>query len=236
MAPRSYQQICSVSKALDLVGERWTLLIVRDLLAGPLGYTDLLDGLPGLTTNLLAKRLKSLAAAGLIESLPSPAGSKLKSLYSLTPAGAALAPVITELSRWGRSHGACPQAHDSVNFRWFLLLLRRQYVQHGGRWIVQLSDTEQSLQLRLGGPEFEAVVGSALRADLSIDAEAQVFAALLSADQSPDELVESGQIKLRGSSPDLDLQCLWKDFLASFQLQSGSRSDLGPDHGSDSVD
>src|SRR5918911_5133129 len=92
-AGRSYRQHCAVARGLDLVGERWTLLIVRDLLLGPKRYTDLLEGLPGIGTNLLALRLREMEQAALVERavLPPPAGS---SVYQLTEAGRALEPVM----------------------------------------------------------------------------------------------------------------------------------------------
>jgi DNA-binding HxlR family transcriptional regulator len=98
---RSYGQYCSVAKALDVVGDRWTLLIVRELLArGPSRYTDLRSGLPGIATNLLADRLRELEAAGLVdrEDAPPPIAT---TLFRLTERGAALGPVLTELGRWG---------------------------------------------------------------------------------------------------------------------------------------
>src|SRR5579864_2672640 len=90
---RSYDQYCGMARGLDVIGERWTLLIVRDLLLGPKRYKDLVDGLPGIGTNLLAKRLKEMEAYGLVErtSLPPPSGA---AVYQLTPAGEGLAPAL----------------------------------------------------------------------------------------------------------------------------------------------
>ena len=90
--------------ALDMVGERWTLLIVRDLVLGPRRYKDLLEGLPGIATNLLALRLKEMEANGLVErvTLPPPAGS---TVYQLTPKGEALEPAVMTLGRWGAQYG-----------------------------------------------------------------------------------------------------------------------------------
>jgi DNA-binding HxlR family transcriptional regulator len=97
---RSYRQYCAVARGLDVVGERWTLLIVRDLLIGPKRYKDLLTGLPGIGTNLLATRLRDLEEQGLVgrRVLPPPAGS---TVYELTQVGQALEPVVTALGRWG---------------------------------------------------------------------------------------------------------------------------------------
>src|SRR5271155_445348 len=98
---RSYGQYCSVAKALDVVGERWTLLIVRELLLrGDLRYTDLRQGLPGIATNLLADRLRELERLGVVEreEAPPPIAA---TVYRLTSHGQRLGPVLLELGRWG---------------------------------------------------------------------------------------------------------------------------------------
>src|SRR5262250_3306346 len=111
---RSYGQYCSVAKALDVVGDRWTLLIMRELiLQGPCRYTDLKRALPGIATNLLADRLRDLEAAGLIwreEAAPPVATS----LFHLTAAGAELEPVLTTLGAWGIRYMAAPTERDEV--------------------------------------------------------------------------------------------------------------------------
>lgn len=100
MAQPSYMQFCAVARALDAVGERWTLLIVRELLIGPRRYTDLLAGLPGVSPNVLAERLKKLEELDLVtrRRLPPPAPA---SVYELTELGRTLEPVLRELLRWG---------------------------------------------------------------------------------------------------------------------------------------
>ena len=100
MAGRSYRQFCAIASALDTIGERWTLLIIRELLTGPKRYSDLLDGLPGIPTDMLAARLRRLEDEGLVERevLPPPAASKV---YVLTGSGLSLEPVIAALARWG---------------------------------------------------------------------------------------------------------------------------------------
>jgi DNA-binding HxlR family transcriptional regulator len=100
MAARSYGHYCAVAKTLDVVGERWSLLVVRELLDGPKRYVDLLGGLEGISTDMLATRLKALEEAGIIgrRTLPPPAASKV---YELTPFGHDLQPAMTELARFG---------------------------------------------------------------------------------------------------------------------------------------
>jgi DNA-binding HxlR family transcriptional regulator len=107
--PRGYDQYCPVAHALDLVGERWSLLIVRELLHGPLRYSDLHERLPGCGTNILAARLRRLEDCGVIRKhrLPPPAAS---TVYELTEYGARLRRVVHEIARWGvRSLGPPPE-------------------------------------------------------------------------------------------------------------------------------
>src|SRR5437660_7820998 len=99
MNRRSYKQFCGLAKALDVVGERWTLRIVRNLLLGPLRYSDLLRGLPGITTNLLAKRLREMEEFGLIEKTRGTTTDGAHA-YGLTTLGAGLEPAIHALGHW----------------------------------------------------------------------------------------------------------------------------------------
>ena len=116
---RSYKQFCGVAKALDIVGERWTLLIVRNLLLGPQRYSDLQRDLPGITTNVLAQRLQEMEARGLIE--------KSASAYRLTPSGAGLEPAIHALGSWGFGHMGAPARGDYRSFAFLAVALRRRY-------------------------------------------------------------------------------------------------------------
>ncbi len=109
---RHYDQYCPVAHALDLVGERWALLVVRELMHGPKRYTDLAEGLPGIGTNILAARLRDLEAAGIVarRKLPPPAASRV---YELTEYGSGLRPVLRELALWGaRSLGPPTEADE----------------------------------------------------------------------------------------------------------------------------
>src|SRR4051795_1060136 len=99
---RTYGDRCGVARALDVVGERWALPIVRELLLGPKRFTDLRAGLPHVSPDVLAQRLRELEQAGLLQrgTLPPPAGSRI---YELTERGLALQPVVLALRRWGRA-------------------------------------------------------------------------------------------------------------------------------------
>ena len=115
---RTYGQFCGIAKALDLVGDRWTLLIVRELLAlGPCRHTDLRNGLPGIASNLLVDRLRELEAAGLIrrEAAPPPVAT---TLFTLTDRGRALDSVLQELGRWGSPLLHEPESTDSFRTHW----------------------------------------------------------------------------------------------------------------------
>lgn len=112
-AVKSYHQYCPIATSLGVLGERWTLLVVRELLHGAKRYTDLLDHLPGIGTNILAVRLKELESAGIVEKrkLPPPAAS---TVYELTASGQALRPVLHELARFGARMMGPPPAEALV--------------------------------------------------------------------------------------------------------------------------
>lgn len=117
---RSYDAYCSVAKALDAVGERWTLLIVRELMiSGPSRYTDLLHGLPGIASNLLVERLKDLEEGGIVrrEAAPPPIAT---TLYHLTERGLALKPILQELGRWGAPLMEKPVEGDAFQSHWLV--------------------------------------------------------------------------------------------------------------------
>ena len=111
MTRRSYHQYCPLAYSLDVVGERWTLLIVRELMLGPRRYTDLLNGLPGIGTNLLATRLKDLEQAGILSQrrLPPPANA---SVYELTERGRGLENVIGAFAQWGLGYLQMPPPEE----------------------------------------------------------------------------------------------------------------------------
>ncbi|MFJ1596510.1 winged helix-turn-helix transcriptional regulator [Streptomyces sp. NPDC088261] len=123
MKRRDYGQYCGLARALELVGERWALLVVRDLAAQPQRYTDLLNGLPGIPTNVLSTRLKELEQAGLVERRIAPAPQR-GVLYALTPVGRDLEPAILTLGLWGATQLEEPQPGDVVTPGSVILSLR----------------------------------------------------------------------------------------------------------------
>jgi len=114
---RRYEQYCPMAHALDLVGDRWALLVVRELMHGPKRYTDLVEHLHGIGTNILAARLRDLEAHGVVSrrTLPPPAASKI---YELTDYGRELRPAMRELALWGARSLGPPTAHDELFEGW----------------------------------------------------------------------------------------------------------------------
>ena len=117
MAKRSYRQNCALARAADVIGERWTLLLVRDLLVGPRRFRDLVRSLKGIGTNLLTSRLKDLETAGLIE-------RRGEQGYALTTSGLALEPAVLALVRWGLVYGPQNQPGDYHEDEWDLVALK----------------------------------------------------------------------------------------------------------------
>lgn len=122
MSRRSYGQYCGLARALDVVGERWSLLIVRELLLGPARYTELAAALPGVATNLLADRLRGLLSVGVVERRLDPDSNSV--VYALTPWGAQLREPIDALVRWSTPLMSSGRGDDTFRGRWLAVALR----------------------------------------------------------------------------------------------------------------
>ncbi|MFC8044921.1 winged helix-turn-helix transcriptional regulator [Nocardia sp. NPDC057353] len=116
---RSYGQFCGLARSLEVIGDRWTLLVVRQLLIAPARYRDLAEGLPGIATNLLADRLRNLEAAGVVERRLAGTGSVVE--YALTPWGAELRGPIESLIRWSTPLMVRGPEGDSFRAEWLTL-------------------------------------------------------------------------------------------------------------------
>lgn len=114
---RSYRQYCSFARGLDVIGDRWILLIVRELLDGPRRYNELLEGLPGIATNLLADRLKEMAEAGVLE-------RRANGAYALTPWGEGLREVVYAIGRWARPLMGQMRRDDEFRSHWLVHPIR----------------------------------------------------------------------------------------------------------------
>ncbi|MFF9125019.1 winged helix-turn-helix transcriptional regulator [Streptomyces sp. NPDC014889] len=150
---RSYDQFCSAARALDAVGDRWTLLIVRELLAGPRRYTDLHADLPGVSTDMLASRLKDMERDGLTtrRRLPPPGAAHV---YELTPRGRELLPVLRALGEWGQADLGERRPTDALRAHWFALPLLRALEETGVEsGLIEVHLDEGDFHLHLGEAE-----------------------------------------------------------------------------------
>ncbi|MFJ6787349.1 winged helix-turn-helix transcriptional regulator [Streptomyces angustmyceticus] len=152
MPRRSYDQYCAVARALDAVGDRWTLLIVRELLGGSRRYTDLHADLPGVSTDMLASRLKDMERDGLVtrRRLAPPTAVFV---YELTPHGRALLPALTALADWGAPALDEKRPTDAVRAHWFALPLVTRLARHfpEGVDVVGIALDEGEFHVVLGG-------------------------------------------------------------------------------------
>jgi DNA-binding HxlR family transcriptional regulator len=142
---RSYDQYCAVARALDVVGDRWTLLIVRELLIRPCRYGDLQDGLPGVATNLLAERLRNLEESGVVV-------RDEQGRYELTTWGKGLATPVRELVRWAAPLMNEKQSDDSFRSRWLEIPLDLMF---GGS---DPNRPDLEVEVRAGGEEAVTIV------------------------------------------------------------------------------
>ena len=202
-----YGQWCPIAKAAEILGERWTLLVVRELLLGPRRYTDLLEELPGITTNLLAKRLKELERAGLVARVEPEPGDPVRR-WRLTEDGAALEPAIMELARWGGRRLDRPRRGDRVDLRWAMLSLKRRYL--GGRsLVVEVDAGERRFELALEPAYLRVSDRASGAAALRLSGDADVVREALFMGGAA-RLRAEGRLRVAGAEAD------WEAFLAAF--------------------
>ncbi|HEU4702101.1 MAG TPA: winged helix-turn-helix transcriptional regulator [Conexibacter sp.] len=172
-AKRSYGDACGIARALDVVGERWALMVVRELLLGPKRFTDLRAGLPHVSPDVLAQRLRDLEQVGLVHHrrLPPPYGSQV---YELTASGRALEPTLMELGRWGGAYAPPPRDEMCMSLDAHILSLRTLFDAE------RAGDFAARVELRLGGETFQVDVaggtietarGEGARPDAVIEAD-----------------------------------------------------------------
>lgn len=203
MTSRTYGQFCGLARALELVGERWALLIVRDLVPGPKRFTDLRRGLPKIPTNILSARLKELEGSGVVHRrvLPRPDGSVV---YELTGYGRDLEDVVLRLGLWGARSLGRPRPEEIVTTDSLLVALRSSFRPEAARGL------QASYQLRLGEVVVHARVdhgtlrvapGSPEAADLTIET-GPAIRSLMAGELSPAQAIADGSVHLTGD-PDL---------------------------------
>ncbi|MFG2502846.1 winged helix-turn-helix transcriptional regulator [Streptomyces sp. NPDC048441] len=200
---RSYDQSCPAARALDVVGGRWSILIVRELLLGPRRYTDLVAGLPGIGPNVLAERLRALREAGVVSQakLPPPAAS---AIYELTELGAAMRPVVDELTRWGMRLPTSTRPGDTFRISWALGCLRASFRPE------QASGVRETYEIRVDGDTFHLRVddgvldirhGSAMAPACAITTDLGTFLALGARLVDIQDAVARGLAQLEGELP-----------------------------------
>ena len=199
---RLYGQHCALAKALDVVGDRWTMLIVRELSIRPCRYTDLRDGLPGIATNLLADRLRALEAAGVLtsEAAPPPVAT---TLYRLAPRGEELVPVLSALGRWGAPLlMAGREPTDEFRPRWMVPAIRAIFgeaeVRDLGPLEVVLDVAGEPLTVHVAGDRLDARLGAAPEPDLRVACGADTAFGLLVGGLDLDEAIASGAAEVTG--------------------------------------
>jgi DNA-binding HxlR family transcriptional regulator len=197
---RTYGEGCAIAHALDLVGERWALLAIRELILGPKRFTDLRAGIPHVSPNVLAQRLRELEQAGIVRraALPPPAGSRV---YELTEWGRELEPALLALGSWGARSPLLP--HDAgMSTDAQVLALRTVFDPAAAEGF------EAAVELRLGGERFHARVagggfeierGAALAPDAVIEADQAGLASVLWRGRRLAEAQRSGDVTIDGS-------------------------------------
>jgi len=197
---KRFDQYCPIAHALSLVGERWSLLVVRELLRGPKRYTDLAAGLPGIGTNVLATRLRELEAAGVLQrrKLPPPAAS---TVYELTEYGLGLEEVLHAIARWGARTLGLPRREDDLGADWGLNAFPALLYPERARgltetYVIRVDDDVFTVRLVDGSLQTE--LGATDGADLDVAMPMDTFFALASGEVSVDEALAEGGVRLEG--------------------------------------
>ncbi|HEY0383553.1 MAG TPA: helix-turn-helix domain-containing protein [Candidatus Elarobacter sp.] len=201
MKTRAYGQYCGFARALEVVGERWALLVVRDLLVGPKRFTDLLHGLPGIPSNVLTARLKELENAGIARRrvLPRPARAVV---YELTEYGLELEAVVLELGRWGAKSLGDPRCDEAITLNSLVTALRTTFhpdAARGFRAGYELRVGEIVLHARVDDGRVEVAAGALAGADLTIDAGPGIRA-LMAGELSPADAIANGTVHVTGNA------------------------------------
>jgi DNA-binding HxlR family transcriptional regulator len=203
---RRFDQYCPVANALSIVGERWALLIVRELLKGPRRYTDLTAGLPGIGTKVLATRLRELEDGGVVQrrKLPPPAAS---TVYELTEYGCGLEEVIHAIARWGARSLGLPKREDDLDPEWGLSAFPALLYPERARgltetFVARIDD--DAFTVRLVDGRLRVEPGEVAEPDLDIAADMATFFELASGELPPREALDAGRIRIVGDPAALD--------------------------------
>ena len=197
---RTYGDGCAIAQALDLVGERWALLVVRELLLGPKRYTDLRRGLPNASPNVLSQRLAELERAGIIRrrKLPPPAGARV---YELTEWGHGLQETVTSLGQWAARSPSPPSTAPIRSADSIILALRARFdarAAHGLRARYELRLGEDRFRVDVADDELETAREEADRPDATIESDADTIAAVLWGGRPLGDARSSGAMTIEG--------------------------------------
>jgi DNA-binding HxlR family transcriptional regulator/putative sterol carrier protein len=178
---RTYGDGCAIAQALDLVGERWALLVVRELLLGPKRFTDLRRGLPNASPNVLSERLRELEESGVVRrrKLPPPASSRV---YEMTNWGLELEEIVMSLGSWAARSPTPPSGAPIVSADSIILALRARFdpgAAHGLHASFELRLGEDRFRIDVADNEFNVARGDAQQADATIDTDPDTFGAVL---------------------------------------------------------
>lgn len=211
---RSYREACRFAYALDLVGERWALLVVRELLLGPKRFTDLRTGLPHASPNILSERLRELEQAGVVHrrKLPPPAASQV---YELTEWGKELEPVVTQLGAWG-ARSPVPPEHREIGPDSIVLALRSLFAADAAgdlKASYELSIGEDRYRVDIAGGELALSRSQAESPAVAIEVDkADTLAAILTGQLPLEDALATGAAKLEGTKREA------RRFLALFPM------------------
>ncbi len=197
---RTYGQYCGLARSLDHVGDRWTLLIVRELLVAPARYHELQEGLPGVATNLLAQRLRKLEADGIVRRRLAEDGSTAV-LYELTELGAGLEDVVLALVRWGTTWMQSGPGDDAFSPRWLVIAFRSVLpatpLSPATRLTIECGNQPMNVMRDSNGLRVSLGVATEPHATLRADPEAVL--ALATERLTLDGLERAGSARLDGS-------------------------------------
>jgi DNA-binding HxlR family transcriptional regulator/putative sterol carrier protein len=200
---RTYDQFCGLARAMDILGERWSLLIVRELLIGPKRFSDLMDGLPGIGPNALSARLKSLESDGLVgkRKLPPPAGS---TVYELTELGRGLEPVVHDLIRWGVNLLDAPGPRTSFRPGWIVTTIRALLdpsLARGLHRTYRLRIDEEVFTARIDDGAVDISPGEDGEADVALAADSDTVLDIASGEVTAEEAIHRGRVKVEHGDP-----------------------------------
>lgn len=206
---RDYGQFCGLAAGLNIIGERWTLLVVRELLIGPARFTELSDNLPGIGPNLLTERLRALTVQGVVESQPVPGDGRAKR-YRLTELGEQLREPVLALAHWGLGFLGENDRSGAVRAEWGFLAIQSMVKEE------LISDHDEVYEFRVDDQLFTIEVsdgrvtfarGAGDNPNMTVECSADTFIRIGARLLSPFDAVATGDVRIKGA-PDVIQRCV----------------------------